>query len=75
MNQERLSTDDQFAGLIFLDYISDLFTVAGKEQFTRAEILIVLNNVKCDPDLFDPDVVVAYEQETKAIHNERQPGI
>jgi hypothetical protein len=75
MNRERLPQDDQFAGLIFLDYVSDLFTVAAKETFTRSEILIVLNNIKCDPDLFDPDVVVAYEQETEAIQNERQPGV
>jgi len=56
-----LSGDNQFAAQVVLDYLSDLFTESPREQFSKAEILVVLNEVRNDPDLFDPAVVVAYE--------------
>lgn len=57
----------QFDGLLILDYILDLFTSSPKSEFTTAEILVVLNLIKNDPDLFDPDVILAYEEAVKDI--------
>ena len=56
-----MNADEQFAALNVLDYLTDLFTAAGKDSFTRENILVVLNAVKNDPELFDPDIVVAQE--------------
>ncbi len=56
-----MNSDEQFAALNVLDYLSDLFTAAGKDSFTRENILVVLNAVKSDPELFDPDVVIAHQ--------------
>jgi hypothetical protein len=56
--------NEQFAALNILDYISALFTAAGKEHFSREDILVVLNTIKSDPEIFDPDVVIAQEIST-----------
>ena len=53
---------EQYQCLNILQYLSDLFTAAEKEQFTRVEILSVLNNVANDADFFDPDVIIAQQQ-------------
>ncbi len=57
---------EQFQCLNILDYVLDLFTCAGKDHFTREDVLSVLNYVKHDPELFDLSVVVAQEQTTTA---------
>jgi hypothetical protein len=51
----------QYAALCLLEFISDLFTAAGKETFSRDEILALLNCFKNDAELFDPQVVVAFD--------------
>lgn len=58
---------EQFQVLNALDYLSDLFTAAKKETFTRVEILIVLNLMKNDPELFDPAVLIAQQTITAEI--------
>ena len=58
---------EQFQALNVLDYLSDLFTAAKKETFTRVEILILLDNIKNDPDLFDPAVLIAQQIVTAEI--------
>jgi hypothetical protein len=55
-----MSDAEQFTALSVLDTLSDLFTAATRESFTRDEILIVLNSLTDDPDIFDPDVVTAH---------------
>jgi hypothetical protein len=57
-----LTQNEQFQALNVIDYLSDLFTAAGKETFTRIEILVVLNGVRNDPELFDPDILIAQQQ-------------
>jgi hypothetical protein len=52
---------EQFQVLNALDYLSDLFTGSAKETFTKVEVLIVLNMVKNDPELFDPAVRIAQQ--------------
>lgn len=56
-----LTHDEQFQALNVLDYLSDLFTMSPKETFTKVQILIVLNQVKNDPDIFDPQVLIAQQ--------------
>ena len=62
-----ISQHAQFQCLNLMDYLSDLFTAAGKDNFTRSEILVVLNAVRNDPEMFDPDVVIAQEIATAEI--------
>ena len=52
---------EQFQVLNMLDYLSDLFTAAKKETFTQVDILIMLNHVKNDSELFDPAVLIAQQ--------------
>jgi hypothetical protein len=59
-----MTPQEQFQALNILEYLSDLFTAAKKETFTRESILIVLDGVRSDPDLFDPDVVIAQQNVT-----------
>jgi len=59
-----MTPQEQFQALNMLEYLSDLFTAAKKETFTRESILIVLDGVRSDPDLFDPDVVIAQQNVT-----------
>lgn len=55
--------DDKAAGaLAILDYLSDLFT-GSKLTFSREEVLMILNIVKNDPELFRPDDVVRWDGE------------
>ena len=57
----------QFDGLLILDYILDLFTASPKREHTTESVLVVLNAVRNDPELFDPDVVLAYEEAVQGI--------
>ena len=59
-----MSPTEQFQVLNMLDYLSDLVTAAGKEAFSRTEILVVLDRVRSDPDMFDPDVLIAQQVAT-----------
>lgn len=40
-----------------LIYLRDCFTVARKEVYTRDEILVILNTIQTDRELFTADVV------------------
>ena len=62
-----MSPTEQFQVLNMLDYLSDLFTAAGKETFNRAGILVVLDCVRSDPDIFDPDVLIAQQVATSGL--------
>jgi hypothetical protein len=59
--------DEQYAALCVLEFVSDLFTMAGKESFTKVEVLSVLANIRDDVDFFDPAVVIAQQQATEDI--------
>jgi uncharacterized protein YllA (UPF0747 family) len=60
---------EQFQALNLMDYLSDLFTVAQKETFTRVEILVLLDHIKNDPELFDPAVLIAQQTATAEINS------
>ena len=65
-----LSTEHQIGGLAALGYVEDLFSHAGKQVFTRDEILVLLNLVKNDPEIFHP--VVVEEVERAGVEYERE---
>ena len=56
-----MSESEQFQALNTISYLEDLFTIATKETFSRDEILMLLNRVKTDPEIFDPQVVIAHQ--------------
>ena len=57
-----LSTEHQIGGLAALGYVEDLISNSPKPAFTREELLMLLNLVKNDPDLFDAAVVAEVER-------------
>lgn len=67
MKNSPLTDDEQFQALNVIEYLMDLFTAAGKENFTRTEILVVLNAVRNDPEIFDPAVLVAQQGQSTDI--------
>jgi hypothetical protein len=56
-----LSPAEQHHCLCVLDMLSDLFTESPKQSFTSCEILHLLNVISNDPELFEPDVVIAHQ--------------
>ena len=56
-----MAPQEQFQALNTLDYLSDLFTAAEKKTFTREEVLIVIDRVRSDSEMFDTDVVIAQQ--------------
>lgn len=60
-----MTPQEQFQVLNMLDYLSDLFTAAEKETFTRTDVLIVLNATRNDPDFIAPAVLVAQQEATQ----------
>ena len=64
-----LNQETAFGALLMLDYLQELFTAAQRQSFSQAEILVVLNLVKNDPEVFDPEIVLAYEIATGEIDN------
>jgi len=57
---------EQAAALAVLRYASDLITASPKKVYTREEVLVILNLIQNDQDLFDPAVVA----EMDVIENE-----
>jgi hypothetical protein len=62
-----MSIDEQYGALLVLDFISDLFTTGKKESFTRTDILIFLDHVRNQPDIFEADVVLAHQIATSEL--------
>lgn len=55
---------EAFAALSIIEYLEDLFAMGGRETYTREQVLVILNAVKNDPDVFDPDTLLAYAEVT-----------
>ena len=56
-----LSVDEQVAALSVLDYLRDLFTASPRQMLPLEDILVILDHVRSDSQIFDQDVVVALE--------------
>ncbi len=64
----RFSEDEQRLCLGLLDVLSGVFTTAAKDSYTRDEVLIVLDLLRSDTDMFDPLVVIAHQISTEEIN-------
>jgi hypothetical protein len=59
----RLSIEGQIGAVSMLLYIQDLMMSAGRDHFSREDIMILMDTIGRDPDLFDPammEVMKAY---------------
>ncbi len=56
-----MNHEEQMAAQVVLAYVIGMFTAAGEETFSRLDILLTLNFVRTDPELFDPEVVIEHE--------------
>lgn len=56
-----MTPQEQYQCLNLLEYLSDLFGAATEPFYTPHQILILLNTIREDPEMFDPDVVVAQQ--------------
>ena len=65
-----MTWQEQFQALNTLDYLSDLFTASPKESFSVTEILIILDHVRSDSELFDPEVLIAQQTANAEIEQE-----
>ena len=59
-----LTGDTAFGALAILDYLQDLITVSPLEQFPKADLLILLNDTRTHPQIFDAETVLMYDQIT-----------
>jgi hypothetical protein len=55
--QGPISEEHQVGAAVIVAYLRDLFTATPKEHFTRDEILIVLNEIQNDPNIFTLDLL------------------
>ena len=67
---DPLNTEAAFGALVILDYLQGLFTAAGQEVFSRDSVLVILNRVKNDPELFDEGTLLAYEKIVESLEAE-----
>ena len=67
MAARKPNPDEQYASLVILDYLLGLFTASPKPVHTRESILVTLNAVKNDPELFEEEVLLAYEEAVKDV--------
>lgn len=52
-----INRQHQFGALVALDLLSDLFTISKKEQFSREEILVIINWAKNDSGIISVEVM------------------
>ena len=57
-----MTRQGQIGALGVLDLVSDLFTSSPKEGFSRDEVLILLNEVRNNPAVFDPAVMAEWDR-------------
>jgi hypothetical protein len=62
-----LTDGEQFAALCVLDCLSDLVTVSESETFSKTEVLLFIDMIRSEHQLFDPDVVIAQQETTQGM--------
>jgi hypothetical protein len=63
IRRDVLDEECQLGAAGMIVYLRDLFTIANKEQFTRDELLVLLNNIQNDRELFTVDLVTLMGEE------------
>jgi hypothetical protein len=56
------NADNQWGAQSILGLLRDVFTVTPRANFTREEILVILDRIRSDRDLFDPNLVLAFDR-------------
>ena len=57
-----MTRQGQIGALGVLDLVSDLFASSPKKGFSREEVLIVLNEVRNNPAIFDRSIVAEWDR-------------
>ena len=60
-----LDSDSQFGALLILDYLMDLFIASALDSFSKDQIVKVLDLVRDDPELIEPEARQAYDEATR----------
>ena len=63
IKRNHMDEECQMGAASMLMLIRDLFTITGKEMFTRGEILVLLNDLQNDRDVFTIDLVAIMGEE------------
>jgi hypothetical protein len=56
-----LPEEHQIGAAVIVAHLRDLFTITPKEQFTRCEILVALNEMQNDPNIFTLDLLELFD--------------
>ena len=72
MTISPMSSTEQFQALNILEVLSDLFSATGTETLTRGDVLKILDAIRSNPEVFDPDVVAAQQIATAGINSPSQ---
>ncbi|MCE5311011.1 MAG: hypothetical protein LLG20_25505 [Acidobacteriales bacterium] len=62
-----LTAEMQAGGLAALGYVRELFQASGRENFTREQIVRLLELVMSDPELFGLDAQARYAAASAAV--------
>jgi len=62
VTERDMTPNEQAVALATLRYVADLITVSPKKTYTREELLVLLNLIENDRDLFDPAVVARMDE-------------
>lgn len=73
MTDETLMTEPRHvaAAMWTIDYLLDLFTVCANERYSREQVLVILNTVRHDPELFEAELVGAYDEAKRELGDEQ----
>lgn len=63
IKRDTLDEEQQLGAAFMVMFLRDLFTIANKDNFTREDILVLLNTVQNDSEIFTADVVMIMEME------------
>jgi len=55
-----------------LEYLLDLVTASPNETFTKDEVLILLNAVKNDTDMFPPEIIIEFQEIERYLERKRR---
>ncbi len=59
--RDVLDEDCQIGAAAMITFLRDMFTIAGKDNFTREDLLVLLNEIQGDRDIFTVDLVALME--------------
>jgi hypothetical protein len=61
-----LEGEHAIGAALIISYLRDLFTVARKDLFRREDILVILDEIRGDPEIMTPNLVQALDNLVQA---------